>query len=61
MEKNVPSWATAMVRNWRSQANLPDSISDWEIYRVIEDEQLSVLDNTEEEKIEILRDCLKVE
>ena len=61
MEKNVPSWATAMVRNWRSKATLPDSISDWEIYRVVKDEQISVLDNTEEEKVEILRECVGVE
>jgi len=55
--KEVPSWATAMVRNFRDNANLPESITDLQIFTVVENEDLCLIDSPEDQ-IDILRSLL---
>jgi hypothetical protein len=56
----VPSWATAMVSNFRSGAEIPLGISDVTIFNIVEMEELCLLD-TEEEQYEALRGYLELE
>ncbi len=56
----VPSWATAMVSNFRRGAGIPKEISDVMIFNIIEIEELCLLD-TEEEQYEALRAYLEEE
>jgi hypothetical protein len=56
----VPSWATAMVSNFRRGARIPKEISDVEIFNTVETEEICMLD-TEEEQYEALRACLEEE
>ena len=50
----VPSWATAMVDNFRRAASVPPEITNLEIFQVVEDQDLCLLDS-EEDKMDILR------
>lgn len=52
----VPSWATAMVSNFRKGAGISSEISDVTIFNIIETEELCLLD--EEEQFEALRDIV---
>lgn len=56
----VPSWATAMVANYRRGAGIPPEVSDVTIFNIIEMEELCLLDS-EEEQYEALRACLEEE
>lgn len=55
----VPSWANNMVRNYREQANIPSSISDLDLFKAIETEEIYMIDDPDFQT-EILRHTLKL-
>ena len=50
----VPSWANSMIRNWRLAGKISSSVSDLQLFNVIEGEQLHLLE--EEDALELLRE-----
>ena len=37
----VPEWATSMVQNWRVACDLPDHVTDYAIFKLVNGERLT--------------------
>jgi len=50
----VPSWAMAMVRNYRNAASIPEEITDLSIFRALKTGDIELF-NEESDKLLMLR------
>ena len=45
----IPSWANNMVRNFRNQAQIPNSITNEELYQAIHTEKIDLFEDAEDQ------------
>lgn len=57
---SVPSWATCMIRNYRHQASIPETITDLELYKAIENEDICLFDDPQDQT-DILRSAFNLD